>query len=242
MDSFRTCLLWAAYSTTSLLVSIWLAWHLCAQVNFLYPLWYSTLSINQTVSQTSPRHLYKKQFGATTVQEHHRLFAEIVKSVQNQGKGLANIKFYDEQGRLLGQLLTEKEIIHLNDVARFVNQLNWLSLILFVICLLLVATFFLLRITMPKLRSLFVSVGVILGMLALVVISIGPTRVFYWLHPIVFPADHQWFFYYEESLMSTLMKAPALFAPLGVQLILLGLLIWGLHLLVLKKLNVFKSA
>ena len=240
MRNLRTQLLWGVYSICSLLLSIWLAWHLCAKVNFLYPFWYAALNIDQTVSQTSPRHLYKKQFGKTTSKEHHRLFAEIVNSVQNQGKGLADIKFYDEQGNVLGQLLTEKEIIHLKDVATLVNQLNWVNLILFIACLLLVAMFFLLRISMPKLRSLFVSVGAILGSATLLIILVGPTRVFYWLHPIVFPADHQWFFYYEESLMSTLMKAPTLFAPLGLQLVLLGLLIWGMHLVMLNKLRIFK--
>lgn len=241
MLTFRTYLLWTLYSVTSLLLCIWLAWHLSAQVNFLYPLWYSALSIDQTVTQTAPQHKYKKQFAETTTKEHHRLFAEIVTAVQNQGKGLAQIKYHHRDGQVLDALLTQKEIIHLNDVANFVNSLNWLSVILLVISLMLLALMFLLRVFMPKLRKLLFAVIAIVVAGVVVLSAIGLTKVFYWLHPIVFPANHQWFFYYEESLMSTLMKAPVLFAPLGVQLILLGLLIWSLHLLLLKKLSIFKS-
>lgn len=242
MLTFRTYLLWTLYSVTSLLLCIWLAWHLSAQVNFLYPLWYSALSIDQTVTQTAPQHLYKKQFSETTTNEHHRLFAEIVTAVQNKGKGLAQIKYHRRDGQVLDTLLTQKEIIHLTDVANFINSLNWLSVMLLVISLMLLALMFLLRVFMPKLRKLLFAVIAVVVTGAAVLFAIGLTKVFYWLHPIVFPANHQWFFYYEESLMSTLMKAPVLFAPLGVQLILLGLLIWSLHLLLLNKLSVFKLA
>ena len=241
MLTFRTYLLWTLYSVTSLLLCIWLAWHLSAQVNFLYPLWYSALSIDQTVTQTAPRHIHKKQFAETSIEEHYRLFAEIVTAVQNKGKGLAQIKYHHRDGQVLDTLLTRKEIIHLNDVANFVNSLNWLSLVLLVISLLLLALMFLLRAFIPKLRNLLLAVIAVVVTGVAVLSVIGLTKVFYWLHPIVFPADHQWFFYYEESLMSTLMKAPVLFAPIGVQLILLGVLMWSLHLLLLKKFSIFKS-
>ena len=242
MLNLRTYLLWVLYSVTSLLLSIWLAWHLFAQVNFLYPLWYSALSIDQTIEQTAPRHIHKKQFAETTKQERHRLFAKIVDAVQNKGKGLAHIKYHHRNGQVLDTLLTQKEIIHLKDVANLVDSLNWLSVILLVVGLLLLALMFLLRVFMPMFRKLVISVVAVVGVGTVLLYFIGLTKVFYWLHPIVFPADHQWFFYYEESLMSTLMKAPVLFAPLGAQLILLGLVIWGLHLLLLKKLRLFTTA
>jgi len=54
------------------------------------------------------------------------------------------------------------------------------------------------------------------------------------LHVLIFPADHQWFFYYQDSLMSTLMKAPDLFAGIAVQIVLLALALYvfilaGMH-------------
>lgn len=241
MQPIRTYLLWVFYALSSLLLCIWLVWHLLAQVNFVYPLWYSLLNIDQTIEQTSPRHLHKKQFDQTTRQEHQRLFAEIVHAVQNKGKGLAQIKYRDRDGNILDTLLTSKEIIHLQDVANFVSSLNWLSIVLLVVSLVLLALMFLLRIPMLALANIVAAMVAMIVVGVLVLLVAGPTKVFYWLHPIVFPADHQWFFYYEESLMSTLMKAPVLFAPLGAQLMVLGLVIWGLHLLLLKKLRVFKS-
>lgn len=241
MRSVRTYLMWTLYCASSLLLCIWLAWHLLAQVNFMYPFWYSLLSIDQTIEQTAPRHLYKKQFGETSRQEHYRLFAEIVNAVQDNGKGLKQIQYRDRKGNAIDRLLTQSEIIHLTDVANFVNQLNWLSLMLFVAALILLALMYLMRMLMPTLRTLLTSVAIVCIAASIVLALVGFKKVFYWLHPIVFPADHQWFFYYEESLMSTLMKAPDLFAPLGVQLILLGLVAWGLHLILLKKAQFFKS-
>ena len=49
-------------------------------------------------------------------------------------------------------------------------------------------------------------------------VLVGPVEVFYALHEWVFPANHQWFFYYEDSLMSTLMKAPDLFGAIALLL------------------------
>jgi len=240
MRYIQTYVLWALYSVSSLILSIWIAWHLSAHVNFLYPLWYSVLKIDQTIAQNAPRHLYKKQFVYTTKQEHHRLFSELVKSIQNKGGGLAHIYFYSESGEQLGTLLSQNEITHLKDVSLFIDSLNWLNILLLIFSLLLLAVIFLLRLGMPTPRKLFVSVGVIIAMVTFVVFIIGPTKTFYWLHPIVFHVDHQWFFYYEESLMSMLMKAPVLFAPICMQLILFGLFIWGSHLLILKKWGGFK--
>jgi hypothetical protein len=47
------------------------------------------------------------------------------------------------------------------------------------------------------------------------------------LHTVVFPADHQWFFYYKDSLMASLMKAPDIFAAIAAQLLVVALLIAG---------------
>lgn len=65
-------------------------------------------------------------------------------------------------------------------------------------------------------------------------IWIGPTRVFYTLHEWVFPSDHQWMFSYQESLMTTLMKAPDLFAAIAVA-VGMGMLVIGLLLGLIKR-------
>ncbi len=53
----------------------------------------------------------------------------------------------------------------------------------------------------------------------LLVLVIGRARCFYQFHVWIFPDDHQWFFYYQESLMSTLMKAPVLFGYIAAVLV-----------------------
>ena len=54
----------------------------------------------------------------------------------------------------------------------------------------------------------------------------GFTDIFYYLHTVVFPNNHQWFFYYQESLMSSLMKAPDLFAAIGLSLSVIAVIIY----------------
>lgn len=49
-----------------------------------------------------------------------------------------------------------------------------------------------------------------------VLLIVGPEKVFNQLHIWVFPDDHQWFFYYQDSLMSTMMFAPHLFGWIGL--------------------------
>ena len=43
------------------------------------------------------------------------------------------------------------------------------------------------------------------------------------MHEWVFPAEHQWFFYYQESLMTVLMKAPDLFGAIAILIAVLGI-------------------
>ncbi len=58
----------------------------------------------------------------------------------------------------------------------------------------------------------------LLAMVVWLLIS-GPEAVFYQFHIWLFPADHEWFFYWQDSLMSTLMKAPVLFGGIAVVLV-----------------------
>ncbi|MFB0999964.1 MAG: hypothetical protein QMC13_06995, partial [Colwellia sp.] len=78
----------------------------------------------------------------------------------------------------------------------------------------------------PLKKEQFIAV-IIPGIVLLLMFSIfGFTEIFYYLHTVVFPDDHQWFFYYQESLMSSLMKAPDLFAGIGFSLITVACVIY----------------
>ena len=204
-------------------------------MNFFYSTWYRLLDINQTIEQVMPQHLYKKEFIQTDAFEHKRLFGEIVMAVQNNGKGLEDIVFYDVNNNPLGKLLTENEIIHLQDVSNLVSGMNWISLALLAACFFILALIIFYRLSMPPVNKIIIATIGIIVFLSLAIILFGSKKFFYWLHTIVFPENHQWFFYYEESLMTTLMKAPVLFAPISVQLIFLGLVIWILQLWLLNR-------
>jgi len=81
-----------------------------------------------------------------------------------------------------------------------------------------------------------VSVLTMLIMITLVVFMVwGAKAIFYQLHIMIFPTDHQWFFYYQDSLMSTLMKAPDLFAGIAMQILGLSVVIFIVVGLVFKK-------
>jgi uncharacterized membrane protein len=63
-------------------------------------------------------------------------------------------------------------------------------------------------------------------------LTVGFREVFYAFHEAIFPPDHQWFFYYQDSLMSTMMKAPFLFGYIAAALVALALVyLWALFLL-----------
>ena len=226
---------WTGYSVGTLILSFWLAWHLSAQFNFLYPVWYSMLDIEQTVNQTMPKHLYKKEFIVTNQAEHHRLFAEIVTSVQDRGNGLEEIVFFAPTGEALDVLLTESEVTHLRDVAYLIDLLGWFALMIFILCLIIFAAIIFFRIRMPATKTLTSILVFTLGILVIGILLYGAKKFFYWLHTVVFPSEHQWFFYYEESLMSTLMQAPNLFAPICLMLLIIGIAIWVIHLMLLRR-------
>src|SRR5690625_5358126 len=77
------------------------------------------------------------------------------------------------------------------------------------------------RCRLPPARKLLIGFTIAIAALAALILLIGPVRVFYALHDYIFPDDNPWFFYYQDSLMTTLMKAPDLFGLIAVFLVAL---------------------
>ena len=67
--------------------------------------------------------------------------------------------------------------------------------------------------------------------ITIVFLIFGAKAIFYQMHVLIFPPDHQWFFYYQDSLMSTMMKAPDLFAGIALQILLPGGMFFAFGLL-----------
>lgn len=211
---------WTLQALLLFVAAAWLAWHCLAAVNFGYPVWHDALGIDTTIERYAPRNRYREDFAQTTPAERARLFGAIVDAIHDDGRGLAGLRYYASDGRVLGRLLRPPEIVHLRDVARLVNGFQMTGAAALVLFLGGAVYARATRRTLPTWHRFAVGAGVLLAATGMVLLVAGPVRVFYGLHEWVFPPDHPWFFWYEDSLMSTMMQAPDLFGAIAVA--------WGL--------------
>lgn len=225
----------AAIHTVFVLSLLWsgffFGWSGLRAVDFGYPLLYDALAVEEHIERFGPRNRYKRGFQTTDEAQRLALFGAIVEAIHAGGRGLESLRYRTAYGRQV-QLLRTPEIVHLRSVARLLDRLRLVSgvmLAAFAGSLLLMW-----RLGLPPPRpkrvALWTLVAVVVG--AVAVLLIGAERVFNTLHTWVFPPGEQWFFYYEESLMTTLMKAPDLFGAIAVLLLIAGLagctlLLWG---------------
>jgi hypothetical protein len=208
----------------SALAALWLAWHALAAVDFLYPAFYDTIGVHEHIQEFAPENRYKRGFEDTTPAERQRLFAAIVDAIHHSGEGLEELTYHDAAGRPVDRLLRPPEVGHLQDVARLLDRLlpaGALAMAWVVVHLLLMRR---LGWTLPPLRRLLGYSLAAVGVAVAVVLLIGPRRVFAWAHDLVFPPDHPWFFYYQDSLMSTFMMAPYLFGAIALVMLPLAVL------------------
>ncbi len=227
---------WFALLMALLLLSLGAAWHSLASMNYGFAMWYDVLDIGEHIDHYGPQNRYKQGLEALSRQQHEGLFADIVAAVHNHGQGLSDISYtviYGDQSSE-DSLLRQPEVIHLQDVANLIDWLNQALLFLLPIALLLML--WLTRQKMPlRWKRQLGVLSVVVGGGALAVMLIGPKAVFYQLHVWIFPDEHQWFFYYQESLMTTLMHAPQLFGLIAAAIAVFGLLLFTLALLVVSR-------
>lgn len=223
-----------AFSFALFIVSFYIAWQLSASTNFLYSAWYEVLDLDVVITKYAPKNKYKKGFENTNKQQHVELFSGIVEGIQNNGKGLKQLSYTSSKTKESSTLLTEAEVVHLKDVAKLVAKLEYLAVFSLIIAVFVFLIMRIKEIAIAKFKShLLGGIGFIFALTILIVI-IGPTKIFYLGHELIFPNNHQWFFYYEESLMSTMMKAPVLFGPITCQLLLLTIVVWTFFLFTIK--------
>lgn len=218
------------------LAALWLSWRCLALVDFLYPAFYGPLEIGQHIDRFGPQNRYRSGFETTSRGERVRLFGAIVDAIHESGRGLESLEYRDAEGRAIDRLLREPEILHLQDVARLIDRIapvGWLAAAWTAVHMLLIRA---LAWPVPRLRRLLAASLGAAAAAAVLVLASGPKSVFYWLHDLVFPPENPWFFYYQDSLMSTMMKAPDLFGAIAVVLLLLGLLLYAGLLLAARRL------
>ena len=209
-----------------------LGWLLQAKQDYSYGFWYDWYDIGAHIERFGPQNRYIAGLESLDKAGHVQLFDAISVAVHQHGQGLADIRF-DRAGQSVA-LLRQAEITHLQDVANLIDVLYRASLVIGLATLLLLAGLLWQR-TAPRWKQqLFWLLGV-LAVTAAGVLIIGPKVVFYQLHVWIFPDNHQWFFYYQESLMSTLMKAPVLFGGIALAIIAGGILFFTLFVLLLQR-------
>lgn len=190
------------------------------KVDFLYGVWHDVGGIEQGIETYAPQNRFKKGFENTSRAERVAIFHQINVAVHNSGRGLSEISYFAGEGIGSQTLLRRSEVVHLQDVANLIDAFKWLPLVSLVAWVVLVTAawrFPLLRSSIKSQAFGLLGLGVAVGALLLIA---GPETVFNTLHVWIFPAEHEWFFYYQDSLMSTMMLAPVLFgwiaAALGV--------------------------
>ena len=221
----RSQALWSLVLLSGLLAAFMTSWTLHRYVDYGYSFWYDQLSIEEHIDKYGPRNRYIKGFQTLDRDEHIVLFSGIVDAVHKQGQGLGELSFTDTLGREK-RLLREPEIVHLQDVAHLVDVLSIAGGVALLVSAL--GVWFLQRRRIAvQWKSQGILFASLLGLIGLIVLIVGPKDVFYQLHVWIFPDDHQWFFYYQDSLMSTMMKAPDLFGGIGATLVGLGLFLFA---------------
>lgn len=215
MPALLRSLYWAAYLSMALPACLFLAWVVLARFDFLYPVWYRVLAIDRHIAVYAPQNRIRPHFQLTRQAERERLFAALVAAVHDGGRGLEALRYHTPDGRPLGRLLTESEITHLHDVAALVRHGQRLGGAAVGVWLLW-SVRLVRRRHRPPLARMASGLLILLAGAGTIIALLGPTRLFYAWHEWLFPPDRPWFFYYQESLLTTLLKAPDLFGAIGI--------------------------
>lgn len=220
-------IVWPLVFIGQLLATSLLAWHLLAQINFAYPTGYKLLDMDKHIAEFAPlnRHVHGFQF--TQPKDHWDLFTQITNAVQHNGKGLADISFMLPNNTKIA-LMHQAEITHLQDVSNLINKFYLAGTLGAVIWAFFLFVAYRQKLSFPSLRNIVFGFCCGIFLITTIILSVGATKVFYWFHTKVFPEGHQWFFYYEDSLMTTLMKAPDIFAFIASLLLIALIILWGL--------------
>ena len=217
---------WLCFCLLLLIFSMGVSWQIHKSSHFFYEFWYSQLNIEETIKTYSPQNNHgKEDFASTNKKQHLLSFNEIVKNIHDHGKDL-NQLFYLNNHQQKRLLLTTPEILHLEDVSKLIHHLRFILVTNFLLLLLVSSIIFKKKYRKPKRKEQYIAIIIPISIVVLSFSILGFTNIFYYLHTVVFPDNHQWFFYYQDSLMSSLMKAPDLFAAIGFTLATITLMIF----------------
>lgn len=226
-----------SYGVLSVLFSFVVAWLTLMPFDFLYGLFHDIAGIEEGIEKYGPLNRYREGFELTDRGQRLDLFHQISVSIHNSGEGLADIVYVTPTKAAPQLLLREPEVQHLRDVAQLIDWLKPVVLVSMLAWLILTIKFFCRRKGFPELRYQLLGLGVFAMTVALLLGIIGAEKVFNTLHEWIFPGEHQWFFYYQDSLMSTMMLAPVLFAWIAGALVAIAVTVYAFVNFTLRRLQ-----
>jgi hypothetical protein len=205
------------------------------QINFSYGFWHDRTSIAWAIeTYAAANRQGHTGFEKTTKAERERVFAEIAKSIRSSGEGLAQIH-YKVEGEADKILLTEDEVLHLQDVSKLIDLAAFAVIPAWLILIGLIIRSIKTNKPLPSVMQQLIGFTCVSVLIGIVLAVVGPKAVFTQLHIWVFPANHKWFFYYQDSLMSTMMHAPVLFAGIAAEWALLATVFFVVLQLIVKQ-------
>jgi len=220
-------------SMALLLACALLSWHLLSKANFLFEHIYEYNELQEHIEKYAPQNRNRENFEDTSKEERVRIFGEMVVAINNNGSGLDEIEYKISSTGKIDSFLTDPEKEHLLDVSDLVSSANRIGLI---ISATLASVYFIcLAYKIRSGRSLwqpaaliasFFNICIFIFLLAAIVFIIGPREVFHQLHEWFFANKGQWYFYYQDSLMTTLLP-DHVFGTISVLLIALTLALWA---------------
>ena len=193
--------------------------------------------IESHIAEFAPQNRQNRNnFELTSKNERIRIVGEILRTVNSKGVGLETIKYFNTDGVPVNLFLTLAEVEHLEDVSVLVHFMNSIAFILIIIFIIIFSLAWRYKTTTPSLLMLTCSMASFVIITTGCIIFTGPQIVFNELHGWVFGDKSEWHFYYQDSLMTTLLKAPDTFATMAILMAAIALIFWLLIFCLTKKL------
>jgi hypothetical protein len=214
-----------------------LSWHFLSKANFFFDTLYDMHQIESHIAEFAPQNRQNRiNFELTSKNERIRIVGKILRTVNSKGVGLETIKYFNTDGVPVNLFLTLAEVEHLKDVSVLVHLMNSIAFILMIIFIIIFSLAWRYKTTTPSLLMLTCSMVGFVIITTGCIIFIGPQIVFNELHEWVFADKSEWHFYYQDSLMTTLLKAPDTFATIAILMTAIALIFWLLIFCLTKKL------
>ena len=229
--------------TLALLVScLYVSWQVLSQANFLYDQIYEYNNLEAHVNEFAPLNRNDKEsFALTSKTERVRVFNDIVREINTGGGGLGSITFTPQGADAATTFLIEAERDHLQDVANLVSGLKPIGAVIASLLMAFYGFCWYYKVSRYlyfwRPSSIFASlfqIGAVAALCVAITYAIGPQQTFYLLHEWAFSDKAQWYFYFQDSLMTTLMPE-VVFSNIAIMIGAITITIWLITNMIIRK-------